>query len=859
MISDSKGPSVGLPPLALIPAVPVGCGAAAPGAPENTSAPFLSAQTTWTRTATIDVNVGDWLNVTSLACKLFHFGDDPLVDTPSATFSGDDTYALASADVGEQLFTHVVPDGNEDYAIDSFATPYIGLDAIANATPADATTSPTLNPVFTWDALAGATDELHLYYDENGLDEVALDNNTGLTGGTYTADPTSGTKLAIRENYPYYWKITRTLNGQSVSTPLRELTVGIASLEDVKVYWKMDEASGTEFASQIAGVAALTPVNVVLDADAAGPNDGSLDFIDGSPAPYWDGTAYVPYRAAISPIAGDLSYTQFSWVFWLKIEAAVWTDATARYLWNENSGGTTRTLDMRRLTTNNNLFWSATMGGTAKTATISAVNSTAWRPCVLVVDDAGDRADIYIDDMVTPKSSLTETGTSSSSAWDASRNMFGAFTAADTNKAIMYMRNAARINHSLNQEERELLKAAFAAYAPPSAPQAVAPGDQDDTADSTPALSWTDTGATDYDLEISSTPETNPDGTFVTTVETQSAIATNATTAAALAAIGRYWWHVRDNDTGLWADAVSFYYGYAGFDQAYGAEVAPNGASGFSFTGDNPDGYTTDNESAPSREVSEVDSGQGAGGTNVTGGSANFSRVSQSSGVTCYASSIFTSGYYRALAVISQYSNPGDIDRLRVHHGNGATLDTYIDAGEVGTFIGVTKPLSTQNTGRLTIGTHVLATGTADGTLDSVSVKKYTLNTTQVMPSADGIWQLAFTVGTPAIGEIAALWSSVQDDSDFWMVIATYDGTAWTVDLLDVQSDTPTVRVSAPGIAALEELGINKSGNSRIAQYKSAGAWVDIDAVSVSFNDSEVGVVPFWTDNITPTFLRRAA
>lgn len=138
-----------------------------------------------------------------------------------------------------------------------------------------------------------------------------------------------------------------------------------------------------------------------------------------------------------------------------------------------------------------------------------------------------------------------------------------------------------------------------------------------------------------------------------------------------------------------------------------GAELLTNSGPTFTFSGDNPVGWTVFGESAADPEVSEVGAGEAHGGTGT--GSINFYKTSTTASLYIYQNILAVGARYRCTIDISYIGAGG----VQIYSGGAIIAPTYQTTG-IKTFVFTA------------IGTAfaIVVVGAPDITIASVSVKQ---------------------------------------------------------------------------------------------------------------------------------------
>lgn len=105
---------------------------------------------------------------------------------------------------------------------------------------------------------------------------------------------------------------------------------------------------------------------------------------DGSPVPFFDGLGdFVDYDGSgIRPIINGVTGTLLAWFKMANV--GVWTDGISRYVWLAYKAG--NTIEIRKLTGNNQINFTYTAGGVAESVTVSAYSPTVWVAALMTWD-----------------------------------------------------------------------------------------------------------------------------------------------------------------------------------------------------------------------------------------------------------------------------------------------------------------------------------------------------------------------------------------------------------------------------------------------------------------------------------------
>ena len=282
------------------------------------------------------------------------------------------------------------------------------------------------------------------------------------------------------------------------------------------------------------------------------------------------------------------------------------------------------------------------------------------------------------------------------------------------------------------------------------------------------------------------------------------------------------------------------------FTQSLGAELLTNGDFS-AWTGDNPDGWTVEGETAPDPEVTERDPNQGHADTKTVGGAANFY-----SSATNYAPRMSqapaTVGLWYEVAA-EKTASVASYPYFSYPFGPGwKAFPTKLRASG--------RAMNTL----LIIGPH---TAPIDFTLDNISVKRIMLNTQQTMP-ANAIIDFTYILpGVPASWDNLFLFYRVSDVSldigySCWQIHLqrNFINTAWYLYLDSVNAGTVTNRVAVTGVGSPTTIRVICDGTKHNCYTLEGTTWTKRGTeVDVSWNDSATGLNTIYCSGMTPTKL----
>ena len=228
--------------------------------------------------------------------------------------------------------------------------------------------------------------------------------------------------------------------------------------------------------------------------------------------------------------------------------------------------------------------------------------------------------------------------------------------------------------------------------------------------------------------------------------------------------------------------------------------------------------------------VSQVDPSGGAGT-----GAAKFSSTGSLALLGVNTSPLATVGAYyeslvemsaRASGSVTWRDSNGVFQRSLAAVGAGRDLVRNTSAG---------NPMNLRNS------------GATDATIDRVSVKQVTLNGELVAPSANmRISQFYTLPSSPIIGDEirVVVRSSDFSSGNYWLVLLTYTGSAWNINLYSVATHTRTSRISAAGIGSSNGIRITANGNDWTLETTANGGsnWTSRGTVNNSTYNTATGV-----------------
>lgn len=149
-------------------------------------------------------------------------------------------------------------------------------------------------------------------------------------------------------------------------------------------YWPLNETSGT--------VADNAQGNAAMDGSYVGVRLGRTSFVNGEPAGFFDGAAYVNIYSAT--LAGLFNPLLGALMVWSRFTANTWLDSTVRYMARLGVGGNDFA-QIRRTSTNNELRAQYGAGGVTTTVSFATSGPTEWFHTVITWDKVADQVKFY--------------------------------------------------------------------------------------------------------------------------------------------------------------------------------------------------------------------------------------------------------------------------------------------------------------------------------------------------------------------------------------------------------------------------------------------------------------------------------
>lgn len=273
------------------------------------------------------------------------------------------------------------------------------------------------------------------------------------------------------------------------------------------------------------------------------------------------------------------------------------------------------------------------------------------------------------------------------------------------------------------------------------------------------------------------------------------------------------------------------------FTQSLGAELLTNPGNPFSFSGDDPVGWTIFGESGSDPAISEV----GADGNPGTG-AIHFL---QSSGTMYAGQSVLSTGsYYEVDANLTVVTS----GQPRVSDAAATIQPVAVIQQAHSNYLGRAGDPSFRITSRV-VGTDYVITGT--------SCKLITLNAEHASV-ADGTFEFRFTLpGSPKALEAAQLWYRANGSDNFWraQVRRNQTNTAWDFLIDSIVSGAATNRLTVTGVGTPNALRVIASGNDHTGYTSNDGGsnWTPRGTtVTNSTHATNTGVRAVYNSAVTP-------
>lgn len=296
-------------------------------------------------------------------------------------------------------------------------------------------------------------------------------------------------------------------------------------------------------------------------------------------------------------------------------------------------------------------------------------------------------------------------------------------------------------------------------------------------------------------------------------------------------------------------------YTVAATQQVFTQSIGSNLVTNPSFTawgGANaPTGYTVNQGvGPPDPELTQVDSGQTHGGTNVSGGSANFFSTG-ATGRPLASQAVRSSGLVYESEVVVSARSAGSLDIA----GLTNTVST------VGTFRRLIRAVNTSFSVSLSSSGNI--------TVDSVSDRLVTLNTIYPAASTDMDARLGFTLPvSPIAGQRIVLGYRIPDAetsplTNGWVAYLQRNDSnnAWDFRLDSVVTGTATNRINVTGVGTPNAVRVVTSGNDHSAYTGTLGVdsetWTQRGAmVTNTAHNTATRCLALYMDGFTAAKLR---
>ena len=277
------------------------------------------------------------------------------------------------------------------------------------------------------------------------------------------------------------------------------------------------------------------------------------------------------------------------------------------------------------------------------------------------------------------------------------------------------------------------------------------------------------------------------------------------------------------------------------FTQSLGAELLVNGDFS-AWTGDDPDGWTVSGEVGADPEMSEVGTGEAHGGVGT--GSANFFS-SATNFQPRIAQTILTSKSWYQIDIDVSLVTSGSLYNLTP----GLTELAQI-TGDAGLFGFVTA----------TAFTLTDWTAASDVTVDTVSVKKATLNAVHTF-AANGTFDFEYTLpGSPTRGNQTILLFRIADiaNGDFWMarVLRQNSGVDYNFYLDKVIAGVATNKFAVANVGITDAIRAVCAGNDITCYTRASGTWTQRGTTQTDAQwATATGITTAYYSSTTPTKL----
>jgi len=285
------------------------------------------------------------------------------------------------------------------------------------------------------------------------------------------------------------------------------------------------------------------------------------------------------------------------------------------------------------------------------------------------------------------------------------------------------------------------------------------------------------------------------------------------------------------------AGGSSFLVDLSAFSVVFGPELLADPLFD-NWSGDNPVGWTVNNESAGVREITEVGSGE-----DHTGAGTGSCCIWDTGTTFCsMVQALFTANqFYQVKAAAS--ASAGASTAVRMDIGALDLRSRHVGATGISS-VGLAK------------GTNLILVINAVGerTLDNASVKLVTPQAFDVPANAEHTLFLSLPASPPSDSGISYKYR-YQDVLNHWTLefyrASTLD--KWSVELRSISAGVNTVRIATPVAYVPAGIRIRAVGSTHQVYGLNGATWEQIGPdVTVSHLDAQTGSVLVYTDNVVP-------
>lgn len=269
--------------------------------------------------------------------------------------------------------------------------------------------------------------------------------------------------------------------------------------------------------------------------------------------------------------------------------------------------------------------------------------------------------------------------------------------------------------------------------------------------------------------------------------------------------------------------------------ESLGAELLTN--SDFSaWTADNPGSWTVSGESGSNPMVTQV-AADGSAGT----GAARFYSSATNFSPSLVQLAFTPSAYHECVIDLSAYTSG------TLGYGDQSSLYATFTSTGVRRFLA-----------RASHENHWIQARNApsDFVVNSDSIKLITLNAQLTAPSANMRLTQFYTLPASPIAE-DHFWLPLRisdwSTGNYWLVLLTYTGSQWNINLYSVASHARTSRVAATNIGATNGVRINANGDNWTLETTADGGanWTSRGTVTNATYNTATGVNALWTSGFT--------